>query len=34
MLAILRDYEKDATAGARWRQEIPRDDRDQANGKR
>jgi len=34
MLAILRDYEKDATAGARWHQENSRDDRDQTNGKR
>jgi len=34
MLAILRDYEKDATAGARWYQELPRDKRDQTNGKR
>src|SRR5262249_51889722 len=34
MLAILRDYEKDATAGARWYQELQRDKRDQTNGKR
>jgi hypothetical protein len=34
MLAILRDYEKDATAGARWYQEAQHDARDQTNGKK
>jgi DNA-binding MurR/RpiR family transcriptional regulator len=34
MLTILRDYEKDATAGARWHQEPQRDIVDETNGKR
>jgi DNA-binding MurR/RpiR family transcriptional regulator len=31
-LALLRDYEKEAIAGARWYQEPPRDTRRQTNG--
>jgi hypothetical protein len=34
MLSLLRDYEKDATAGARWYQEVQLDMPDQTNGKR
>src|SRR5262245_65617609 len=33
-LALLRDYEKEATAGARWHQEAPPDMPNQTNGKR
>jgi hypothetical protein len=34
MLNLLRDYEKDATAGARWHQEATPDLPDQTNGRR
>jgi DNA-binding MurR/RpiR family transcriptional regulator len=33
-LALLRDYEKEAAAGARWHQEVQPDIPDQTNGKR